>query len=146
MGLSGVLMKKGVSPIVAVVLLIAIAVIAAVGLYFWVSSLTGQQPEPTKPKTITATVVGLCNTSVLNASAITKVMLSNSGPPGKDVNTTHEGDSVALKTSGGGNVTCTTNGTLSSGETTDCDVTGIYKGVGTIAIYGSDTSSAYITC
>ena len=35
-------MRKGVSPVVAIVLLIAIAVIAAVAVWFWVSPLTGR--------------------------------------------------------------------------------------------------------
>jgi flagellin-like protein len=39
-------MKKGVSPVVATVLLIAIAVIGAVALWFWVAPMTG------KPATI----------------------------------------------------------------------------------------------
>ena len=47
-------MKKGISPIVAVVLLIAIAVIAAVGLYFWVGGLATQQPTSTTPIVISA--------------------------------------------------------------------------------------------
>jgi flagellin-like protein len=47
-------MQKGISPIVAVVLLIAIAVIAAVGLYFWVGGLATQQPTTQKPIVISA--------------------------------------------------------------------------------------------
>jgi len=35
-------MKKGISPVVAVVLLIAIAVIAAVGVWYWVGAYTGK--------------------------------------------------------------------------------------------------------
>ena len=35
-------MKKGISPVVAVVLLIAIAVIASVAVWFWVSPLTAK--------------------------------------------------------------------------------------------------------
>jgi flagellin-like protein len=35
---------KGVSPVVAVVLLIAIAVIAAIGVWYWVSVFTGKPP------------------------------------------------------------------------------------------------------
>ncbi|MCK4327440.1 MAG: type IV pilin [Candidatus Diapherotrites archaeon] len=50
--------RKGISPIVAVVLLIAIAVIAAVGLYFWVGGLATKQPTPSTPKTITALCTG----------------------------------------------------------------------------------------
>ncbi len=42
-------MRKGISPVVAVVLLIAIAVIAAVGLYFWVGGLATKQPSTDKP-------------------------------------------------------------------------------------------------
>jgi flagellin-like protein len=41
--------RKGISPIVAVVLLIAIAVIAAVGLYFWVGGLATKQPTTDRP-------------------------------------------------------------------------------------------------
>ena len=51
-------MRKGISPIVAVVLLIAIAVIAAVGLYFWVGGLATKQPTPSTPGTITAICSG----------------------------------------------------------------------------------------
>jgi flagellin-like protein len=35
-------MRKGISPVVAVVLLIAIAVIAAVAVWYWVSPMTGK--------------------------------------------------------------------------------------------------------
>ncbi len=35
-------MKKGISPVIAVVLLIAISVIAAVGVWYWVGSYTGK--------------------------------------------------------------------------------------------------------
>jgi flagellin-like protein len=37
-------MKKGVSPVVATVLLIAIAVISAVAVWYWVAPLTSSQP------------------------------------------------------------------------------------------------------
>jgi flagellin-like protein len=53
-------MRKGISPIVAVVLLIAIAVIAAVGLYFWVGGLATKQPTTTAPIPISAQKVS-CN-------------------------------------------------------------------------------------
>ena len=46
-------MKKGISPVVAVVLLIAIAVIAAVGVWYWVGSYTGQPNVTTNVKTMT---------------------------------------------------------------------------------------------
>jgi flagellin-like protein len=40
-------MKKGVSPVVATVLLIAIAVISSVAVWYWVAPLTSQQPTQT---------------------------------------------------------------------------------------------------
>jgi len=39
-------MRKGVSPVVATVLLIAIAVISAVAVWYWVAPMTGQQATP----------------------------------------------------------------------------------------------------
>ncbi len=51
-------MKKGISPVVAVVLLIAIAVIAAVGVWYWVGAYTGQPNVTTSVKTFT---VQKCN-------------------------------------------------------------------------------------
>lgn len=39
-------MRKGVSPVVATVLLIAIAVISAVAVWYWVSPLTSAQATP----------------------------------------------------------------------------------------------------
>ena len=47
-------MKKGVSPVVAIVLLIAIAVVAATGLYFWSGGLATKQPTPEVPIAIFA--------------------------------------------------------------------------------------------
>ncbi|MCD4740584.1 hypothetical protein K8R43_05365 [archaeon] len=51
-------MKKGISPIVAVVLLIAISVIAAVGLYFWVTAFTTAPATGTTPYVIQANCLG----------------------------------------------------------------------------------------
>jgi flagellin-like protein len=67
---------KGISPIVAVVLLIAIAVIAAVGLYFWVGGLATQQPTTAKPGVISANCAGgtilvsNIGTASMNASSL----------------------------------------------------------------------------
>ncbi len=67
-------MRKGISPVVAVVLLIAIAVIAAVAVWFWVGPLTQ------KPAITTASqnqlVVEQCDTTngkvkIRNAGALT---------------------------------------------------------------------------
>ena len=45
-------MQNGITPVVAVVLLIALSVVAGVSLYFWTSSIT-PGPEPTKSAPIT---------------------------------------------------------------------------------------------
>ena len=55
-------MRKGVSPIVAVVLLIAISVISAVGVYFWIGGYTTQQATPSVPISIAAQTA-ICTTS-----------------------------------------------------------------------------------
>lgn len=51
-------MRKGISPVVAVVLLIAIAVIAAVGVWYWVGEFTDQPDTNTDVKTFTLTRCG----------------------------------------------------------------------------------------
>ena len=51
-------MKRGVSPVVAVVLLIAIAVVAAVGLYYWVTAFTTPSGSPAIPEIIIASCIG----------------------------------------------------------------------------------------
>jgi len=51
-------MERGISPIVAVVLLIAIAVIAGTALYFWTAGLATKQPTPNTPSSITAVPLG----------------------------------------------------------------------------------------
>lgn len=63
-------MKKGISPIVAVVLLIAIAVIAAVGLYFWVGGLATKQPTPNTPIVLNAQSVTCGNGNGTNVVAM----------------------------------------------------------------------------
>jgi len=52
-------MKKGVSPVVAVVLLIAIAVIAAVGVWYWIGAYTSKPNIQTSQKSFT---VSACTT------------------------------------------------------------------------------------
>jgi flagellin-like protein len=66
-------MRKGISPVVSVVLLIAIAVIAAVGLYFWIGTMTGPQPSPSPPGMVTV----VANKS--DCSGDDSVIVSNSG-------------------------------------------------------------------
>jgi len=51
-------MRKGISPVVAVVLLIAIAVIAAVGVWYWVGEFTDQPNTDTDIQTFVLTQCG----------------------------------------------------------------------------------------
>ncbi len=69
-------MKKGISPIIAVVLLIAIAVIAAVGVYFWVGGIATKQPTPNPPIVINAIVAGIYK---VGDTETTEILVQNLG-------------------------------------------------------------------
>ena len=66
---------RGISPIVAVVLLIAISVTAAVGLYLWMGTMTGKQAVPNTPTVITASVDGTTSITMTNPPSETKAVL-----------------------------------------------------------------------
>ena len=67
-------MRKGVSPVVATVLLIAIAVISAVAVWYWVSPLAGPQATPS------TTQYGFVVTSTYkSAGNCTSLDIKNSG-------------------------------------------------------------------
>jgi flagellin-like protein len=72
-------MNKGISPIVAVVLLIAIAVISAVGLYFWVGGLATKQPTPNTPIVITAIKAKAPLFPGWNETQVTGLLVQNLG-------------------------------------------------------------------
>ncbi len=61
-------MKKGISSVVAVVLLIAISVIAAVSIYFWIGGMVSQRGVGKEPMTIEATPVNPSEGEVLVAN------------------------------------------------------------------------------
>ena len=122
-------MRKGISPIVAVVLLIAIAVIAAVGLYFWVGGLATKQPTPSTPGTITAICSGSNHV----------VTISNTGTT--DITTANLDNSMTTGTISLGSSTCPT--TLGSGDS--C----VYGNASSGAkgfVYGSDVAQAQFNC
>ena len=116
-------MKKGISPIVAVVLLIAIAVIAAVGLYFWVGGLATQQPTTDKPGVISANCVGQT------------VMVSNIGT------TTIESGQLDTACDAVHPNGCN-NTALATGATCVCKTGASGSGV----VYGTKTGSASYNC
>ena len=69
-------MRKGVSPVVATVLLIAIAVIAAVAVWYWVSPMTGSQPTPATSQYGYAVVNKYMNST---STGCNRVDIKNSG-------------------------------------------------------------------
>ena len=126
-------MRKGISPIVAVVLLIAIAVIAAVGLYFWVGGLATKQPTPTTPGTITA----ICGGATSADNGI--LTITNIG-----ANTLEDDAFTVTGTTAGANCggLCTD---LASGATCTCITSGMDAGEsGTV--YGAKTGAAQFSC
>ncbi len=118
-------MKKGMSPIVAVVLLIAISVIAAISIYFWSAGLVTKQPTSEKPVPIVANPVGGG-----------KVLIANLGQ--EVVNAS------SLKTSDPNVEISCSSATIQPGEQVLCTITGTPSS-GTIAIYGSGTGSTTLT-
>ncbi len=136
--------KKGISPVVAVVLLIAIAVIAAVGLYFWIGSLTGQPTTKQKPRTITASTVN-CN----QTGDISRVLISDTADPEASlINLTDAG--MDLETSSGAPITNCNPKSITSGDTASCDIgdenATFKKASGTISIFGEKIAASEISC
>ena len=162
--------SKGISPIVAVVLLIAISVISAIGVYFWVGGLATRQPTPSAPRTISAYMID-CNTS--STGNISRVVISNTSPAGTTAVTlvshaefsSYDGDnSNGLATTSGAYLYNCTVTSLNNGNTAACNLgcngtalgglgncetgngTAFRNGDGSVAIYGSDVASAMVTC
>ncbi|MCD6522257.1 MAG: hypothetical protein J7K68_00770 [Candidatus Diapherotrites archaeon] len=154
-------MQRGISPIVATVLLIAISVIAAVGIYYWVGGYATKQPTPSTPRTLTAYVV-TCGDSSTYAST---VMIANTSPPGTSSITglsTNTTGSTGLSTSSGALIFNCGASSIGAGEQTACRVgcnsssgtncvsgangTSFIQGSGTIEIYGTNVAGALITC
>ncbi len=116
--------RKGISPIVAVVLLIAIAVVAAVGLYFWAGGITARQPTPSVPIAITATPIDPANGKIavanLGSTPLTVSRLNTA-----DGTTCEFGETVTIQP--GNQAVCT-----------------MPPKRGTTIIYGSNTSQAVV--
>ncbi len=81
-------MRKGVSPVVATVLLIAIAVISAVAVWYWVAPLTSAQPTPST--TQSAYVVTSVYKNASNSAQCVALDIMNSGGVVISVNTLFE--------------------------------------------------------
>jgi len=139
--------RKGISPIVAVVLLIAISVIAAVGLYFWVGGLATKQPTPETPRTINAFMIKC------NETGNSTVQISNTSPSGLSIAgaTLRTSWGGGLASVGGGNDTCPSSD-LAAGAQTTCAIMHFQSGHGSATIYGlgnastSTVASAIVNC
>lgn len=138
-------MEKGISPIVAVVLLIAIAVIAAVGLYFWLGGLATKQGVPSAPRTITASI-SQCGSVAQN---YTTVVISNTSPEGSTAIQTAY-DLIVVGGSGDEIINMSQcNNQLRPGQQAPCRIDGFVNGDGQLIIYGKagkNIASTTITC
>ncbi len=114
-------MERGITAIVAVVLLIAIAVIAAVGIYFWTAGISTKQPTPEKPVAIVANPVGEGKVLIANLG---QNVVNTSTLRTSDPNLSIECQNQTIPP--GQQVLCTVKGTPSSNE---------------IAIWGSGTGT-----
>jgi len=106
-------MARGISPIVAVVLLIAISIIAATGLYFWTAGIATKQPTPNTPASITAVPIGNGKVLIANLGQ-TPINASNL----QAVGATWDG--------------CEGTGVVPAGQQILCN----YTGSGSILVYG----------
>ncbi len=117
-------MRKGISPIIAVVLLIAISVISAMGVYFWMAGTATKQPTPETTNPITITPVGGG-----------KVLIANLGS--SSVNTS------TLQTSDPNIKVVCEDSTILPGKQVLCTLVGETEG-GTVVIYGEGTGSTVV--
>jgi len=119
-------MRKGVSPVVAVVLLIAISVVAAVGLYFWSAGLATKQPTTDTPISIYATPIGGGQVLIAN--------LGSGGPFNA---------SELLFTAGGLTWGCEGDGMVQEDEQILCNISG-FTTLSWVMAYAPRTSSTII--
>ena len=112
-------MARGISPIVAVVLLIAIAIIAACGLFFWTAGVATKQPVAATPVSITAVPLGAGKVLIANlgTSEITGGLQSSEGILNCDY-------------------------PIPPGEQVLCDLTG--TGNGSVVVYGATTGAVVV--
>lgn len=131
-------MKKGISPVISVVILMGIAASAAISIYYWIGSFQSQPNKPEAPKEISVSVIE-CN-DIGETNKITIRDMSNPGTA--SINQT-ENELMASNSSL--NIGNCTPGTIDPGETMSCDINAFS---GTISIYGNgtDVSATQVTC
>ncbi len=109
--------------VLAIVLLIAIAVIAATGVYFWMAGTATKQPTPEPTTPITVTPIGG-----------NKILIANLGT--QPINTS------TFKTSTGVAIVCNSQ-ILQPSQQTLCEIQNTTEG--TVVIYSPTTGSATVT-
>jgi len=133
---------KGITPVVSTVLLIALAVISAMGVYWWIS---GRAAPPETPSTFATISVEVPSCA---SSGNTTILITNTSPPGKKITansleTDWSGGLAANNSAGTG--TCPPE-EMSSGETVSCVLVNYHAGDGTVAIYGNKVAAYPVTC
>ena len=127
-------MRKGISQIISIVILIAIAVIVGVALYFWTGGLAAKPSTPSSPRSIAVSVTE-CGTSSQN---YTDVVISNTGS--KNTDTIYTRYDLALA-GGSGNEAFDSShcdSYLDPGDSGSCRILGFVIGDGTLMIYGAE--------
>ncbi len=144
--------KKGISHVIVIVLLIVVAiavliplaVIAAVGLNFWIggptagpsADLTGQPTTKHKPRTITAKTVKC------DANGNTKLLISNTADPSTTpINANNLQTSMSEV-----ELDCGKDAIIKPGDTAKCTAKNFYKDNGTMSIFGSNTAATEVSC
>jgi flagellin-like protein len=116
------MMRKGVSPVVATVLLIAIAVISAVAVWYWVAPLTSAQATPSTSQYGFVVTAVYKNSSGSNCSTVD---IKNSGGTSIPALTTFE---VRLISGSSAGKYVSINSTLAPGATSNYNVTSNLSG------------------
>ena len=109
-------MRKGVSPVVATVLLIAIAVISAVAVWYWVAPLTSAQATPSTSQYGFVVTSAYKNSTTGNCTTLD---IKNSGGVSIPINTAFEARAIN-GTNSGKYVNITT--ALTSGSTSNYNI------------------------
>ncbi|MCD4740585.1 hypothetical protein K8R43_05370 [archaeon] len=134
---------RGIAPVVSVVLLISLAVISAMGVYWFISGWVSAPQTPETFSKISAEMVTPCQTT-----GNSTVIITNTSPPGKTVQAnsldTDWSYGIAANSSSGSG-TCPPI-TLLSGEVASCVIINFTAGDGTITLYGTRINPQPVAC
>jgi hypothetical protein len=144
-------MRKGLSAIVSVVFLIAIVILAAIGLYFWLGGLATKQSTASAPRTINVVLGGECGTGTSAATNFSQVTIINTSPSGSDPIAPRF--DLLLAGGSGNEAINTTSGqcatSIAASSQGSCRIDGLVKGDGQLVFYGAagrNIASATLVC